>query len=467
MGRICDALPRVAGRRKIRPTYGLHPPDVHTSYPAPPALPVPRSALSQLAPTSSPAISPSSAPLPTVHLGRQAIYDSSLHSRAYEVFYRAAPTALPSPPPTPDPLSIDPERATCSLVLSAFAELGLERVASKKRVFLDVSHDVISGALPLPVSPEIVVLQVRDYEHGSAELASALGARRAEGFQVALKGFVLSSETEPLLAVASYLEFDLRRLGSEGLVEQLERVRGRGLQTMACNIDSPEQFNACVAAGCDLYQGRFLFRPQLLSHKRLPKSLETVTTLLRRLRDPSVELAELERITKTDPALSVAVLGFFGSAAHALANPVTSIAQAVSLMGLREFAKWITLVALTSTRQRPSELVLVALIRARACETLAASIRADADAAFTVGLMSMLEPLFERPAGELLDALPLAPEIKAAVSRQVGVLGDVLADVLAREQEDAEPRARFDSGSVNRAWLEAIDWAAEAQSALR
>jgi EAL and modified HD-GYP domain-containing signal transduction protein len=424
---------------------------------------VPRSALSLLAPSASPASFSASAAsaLPTVQLGRQAIYDASLHSRAYEIFYRAARA------PNPDPLSIDPERATCSLVLSAFSELGLERVASKKLVFLDISHDVISGALPLPVSPQVVVLQVRDYEHSSAELASGLRARRAEGFRVALKGFVVTPETAPLIDLASYVQFDLRHLGAEGLLDQLARVRGRGVQTVACGIDAPAEFNACVAAGCDLYQGRFLVRPQLLSHKRLPKSLETVTTLLRRLRDPAVELAEIERIVKTDPALSVAVLGFFGSAAHALPNRVTSIAQAVSLMGLREFTKWVTLVALTSTRQRPSELVLVALIRARACETLAASVRADPDAAFTVGLMSMLEPLFERPAAELLDALPVAPEIKAAVTQQAGVLGDVLADVLARELEDGAPRARFDSGSVNRAWFEALDWAAEAQSALR
>jgi EAL and modified HD-GYP domain-containing signal transduction protein len=431
---------------------------------------VPRYALSRITSSDNPSSAALAAnPLPTVHLGRQAIYDASLHSRAYELFYRATPAAPAHPglDPAGDPLSIDPERATCSLVLSAFSELGLERVASRKRVFLDISHDVLSGALPLPVSPEVVVLQVRDYEHSGAELASGLCARRAEGFQVALKGFVVSPETAPLLDVASYIQFDLRRLGVAGLAAQLERVRGRELMTVACGIDTPEEFNACVAAGCDLFQGRFLFRPQLLSHKRLPKSLETVTILLRRLRDPSIELAEIERIVKTDPALSVAVLGFFGSAAHALANPVTSVAQAVSLMGLREFSKWITLVALTSTRQRPSELVLVTLIRARACETLAASIRADGDAAFTVGLMSMLEPLFERPAGELLALLPLAPEIKAAVTEQAGVLGEVLAAVLAREQEDPASRARFHAGSVNRAWFEALDWAASAQGALR
>jgi len=424
---------------------------------------VPRSALSRLSLVPASSSTPASAAdslLPTVHLARQAIYDASLNSRAYELFYRLAPSQH-------DPLAGDADRATCSLVLSAFSELGLERVASKKRVFLDVSRDVVSGALPLPVSPELVVLQVRDYEHSTAELVDGLRARRADGFRVALKGFVLSPETAPLLDVASYLEFDLRQLGAEGLSDQLERVRGGGHETVACQIDTPEQFNACVAAGADLFQGRFLFRPQLLAHKRLPKSLETVTTLLRRLRDPAVELVEIERLVKTDPALSVAVLGFFRSAAHALTHPVTSVVQAVNLMGLREFSKWITLVALTSTQQRPSELVLVALIRARACETLAASGGADPDAGFTVGLMSTLEALFARPVAELLEALPLAPEIKAAVTERSGVLGDVLSDVLARELEEVLPPARFDSGSVNRAWFEALDWAAEAQSALR
>ncbi len=404
--------------------------------------------------------------LEVVHLGRQAIYDASLNSRAYELFYRAASER--------DGFATDADRGTCSVVLSAFSELGLERVAGKKRIFLNVAHDVVSGALPLPVPPELAVLQVRDYEHSAAELRVGLAARRAEGYQVALDGYVLSPETEPLLAVADYLKLDMRKLGPSGLREQLDRVRGRGHQTIACKIDTSDHFNACVAAGCDLFQGRFLFRPQVLSHKRLPKSLKTVTSLLKRLRDPATPLIEIERIVKTDPALSVAVLGFFGSAAHALPRPVTSILQAVNLMGLREFSKWIMLVALTSSAERPSELVLVALIRARASESLAAASGADPDAAFTVGLTSMLEALFERPLAELLATLPLAEEIKIAVLERTGVLGDILADVITREQEEevtvtgARARSvRFDAGAVNRAWLEALGWAADTQSALR
>jgi EAL and modified HD-GYP domain-containing signal transduction protein len=397
--------------------------------------------------------------LTLVHLGRQAIYDASLNSKAYELFYRAAPER--------DAVGADADRATCSVVLSAFAELGLERVAGKKRIFLNVAHDVISGALPLPVSSELAVLQVRDYEYSVAELLPALRARRSEGYQVALDGFILRPETQPLLEVADYLKFDVRRLGPSALAQQLERVRGSGHATVACKIDSSEHFNACVAAGCNYFQGRFLFRPQVLSHKRLPKSLKTVTSLLKRLRDPAVELAEIERIVKTDPALSVAVLGFFGSAAHALPQPVTSIVQAVNLIGLREFSKWITLVALTSTTDRPSELVLVALIRARASELLAAHVGADGDAAFTVGVMSMLEALFARPLSELIDALPVTPEIKVAVLERIGVLGEILSDVLSREQDDVPEKVHFDAGAVNRAWLDALGWAADTQGALR
>lgn len=393
--------------------------------------------------------------LPTVRLGRQAIYDSSLHSWAYELFYRGGSGREPRAP--------DADRATCSVVLSAFAELGLHRVASNKRVFLNVAHDVISGALPLPVPTDIAVLSVRDYEHSATELLSALRQRKAEGYQIALDGYLFRPETEPLLEVADYLKFNVSQLGLARLAEQVERVRGRALTPIACRIETPAQFNACVAAGCRSFQGSFLFRPQLLSHKRLPTSLKTVMLLLRRLRDPSVELREVEAIVKTDPALGVTLLRLLGCAAYSLPHAVSSVSQAVSLLGIREFTKWITVVALTSGSERPSELSLVALIRARASELIATAVGADPNSAFMVGLMSAVEALFERPLRSVLEELPISDEIRGAVLDRAGVLGAILAEVLGREGEEGPPSSRFATGTVNRAWLEALSWATNAQ----
>jgi EAL and modified HD-GYP domain-containing signal transduction protein len=311
------------------------------------------------------------------------------------------------------------------------------------------------------------VLQVRDYEHSAAELVPALAARRAEGYRVALDGFVLGPETSPLLQVADYLKFNVRHLGLSGLARQMELVRGGLHEIVACNIDTTEQFRACADAGCHFFQGRFLFRPQVLSHKRLPKGLETVSHLLKRLRDPAIELAEVERIVKTDPALSLDVLRFFGSASLGLPRDVRSIQQAIGWIGLREFSKWVTLVALASTTQRPGELVLVALTRARASELLAQSVGADADGAFTAGLMSMLEVLFERPLPELLEAMPVSAEIAAAVLSREGALGAILEDVSSRERDEPTASTSFDAGLVNRAWLGALRWAGETQQILQ
>lgn len=395
--------------------------------------------------------------LETVQIGRQAIYDSSLSSRAYELLYRSSAPGAVS----------DTDRAACSLVLSVFDELGLARVASNKRVFLTVSHDVVSGALPLPVPTEVVVLQVRDYEHSVHELTAALEQRRAEGFQIALDNFVYSPRAEPLLPLADYVKLNVRQLGVAGLGEQLEQLRGRVRNTLACRIETQQEFNACLALGCQLFQGGFLFRPQVLSHTRLPKSLETLTRLLKRLRDPAVEFGEIERIVKTDPALSAAVLRFLGSAAYARRHQITSISQAVSMLGLREFSKWVTVVALTSTTDRPSELSFVALIRARAAEIVAAEVGADPEAAFLVGLVSALDALFERPLDRVLAELPLASEVQAAVLQQSGVLGHILVDVLSHESDEAQQITRFETGMVNRAWLDALIWAGDALDALR
>lgn len=401
-----------------------------------------------------------SQPLETVYLGRQALYDRSLHSRAYELFYRQAE-------PANGPRG-DLELATCSVVLSAFAELGLEQVTGCKRVFLNVSHDVVTGALPLPVSPEQVVLQVRDYQLSAHDLPEALAARRAAGFQVALAGFEYSEQTAPLLHVCDYVKLSAARFNAEQMKRQVKELGGSRIVAIGTEIESQVDFHAAIKAGCRLLQGSYLFRPQLLKHKRLPKNLRVVTHLLRQLRDPNLLLSEVEATVKSEPALAVAVLRFVGSASLNLKHSVTSVAHAVGLLGTAEFAKWLTVVALTSQPRRPTELSIVALTRARACELLSCELsQGDPESAFTVGLFSMLEALCERSLGSLLAELPVTPEVAAAVSSRSGPLGELLTGVISCECEPGKAQAgNISAVTLNKAWLQALRWAEQSQQSL-
>jgi len=86
-----------------------------------------------------------------------------------------------------------------------------------------------------------------------------------------------------------------------------------------------------------------------------------------------------------------------------------------------------------------------------------------------VGLLSELVALFEQSLPSVLAPLPLSSEVKAAVLEHTGTLGKILVDVLSREEEEDQgpTSTRFEVGMVNRAWLDALLWAGEAQAALR
>jgi EAL and modified HD-GYP domain-containing signal transduction protein len=135
----------------------------------------------------------------------------------------------------------------------------------------------------------------------------------------------------------------------------------------------------------------------------------------------------------------------------------------VSLLALREFGKWVTVVALTTTERRPCELSLVALTRARAAELVArATGSVDPEEAFTVGLVSALDALFEQPLEGLLAGLPLSASVREAALQLAGPAGHILSAVVSRDDAEADPTG-FEPGLLNHAWLEALAWAEHAQ----
>jgi EAL and modified HD-GYP domain-containing signal transduction protein len=229
-------------------------------------------------------------------------------------------------------------------------------------------------------------------------------------------------------------------------------------------IRNTKEFKRCVKAGCDLLGGGFLFRPTQITNERIPPNLNVVTKLIRTLADLDVDFGEVEAIVKTDPALGVGVLRLLGSAAFGLSREVTSVRHAISLLGLQEFGKWVTVVALAQATQQPSELGLVALTRARGSEVLAtATGLADPDEAFTAGLISALDALCGQPLPKLLEELPVAKEIRSAVLGFEGPLGRIVAAISGRD-DGSLVSSDFQPGVLNRAWFEAVNWAEEARS---
>jgi EAL and modified HD-GYP domain-containing signal transduction protein len=87
------------------------------------------------------------------------------------------------------------------------------------------------------------------------------------------------------------------------------------------------------------------------------------------------------------------------------------------------------------TDDRPPELALISLARARFCERLCplAHVAASELDAFLVGLLSALDAMVGRPLPELLQEIVVSPQIDAALLRQDTPLGRARALVVAYE----------------------------------
>jgi EAL and modified HD-GYP domain-containing signal transduction protein len=197
--------------------------------------------------------------------------------------------------------------------------------------------------------------------------------------------------------------------------------------------------------------------------------LRLATALVR----PDVDLTEVELAVRSDPALTMRVLKAVNSASGGVKQRVSSIRQAVVLLGPRVLlASVLTAGLLDGGATCPPEAVEAILVRAHMCELVATlglpdglpggavalEPALDGSAAFTVGLVSALDVLLGAPLVEIVAELPVDEAVESAVLRHRGRLGAVLADVLAYESGTTPHHA--DLTTLRALYLASLSWAA-------
>jgi EAL and modified HD-GYP domain-containing signal transduction protein len=193
--------------------------------------------------------------------------------------------------------------------------------------------------------------------------------------------------------------------------------------------------------------------------------------LLSALNKPGLSLSEVEDLIKHDVSLSYRVLRCINSAAYGLRREVHSIREALLLMGLAPIRRWASVWCLAGLNTGgASELVTVALVRARCCEALGEHLE-NADEApelFLIGLCSLLDAMLGRPLEEAIADLPLSAGAREAVlgtrrSRARSVLNAVIAyerGAWAVSEEELTA-AGLPAHALADAYTDALRWARE------
>ncbi len=270
------------------------------------------------------------------------------------------------------------------------------------------------------------------------------------------------SERDELLLI------DLQHHQGEELSQKVTAWYQEHDQLCAINVNALDDYTTCQTHKLTYCQGDFYTLPAISERKKMSPSLQTLTELLVKLQNPDIEPEELADTVNQDVALSYKLLRLINSAFFGLPREVSSTHQAIVMLGQNKIKTWASLLGLSGIDDKPVELRVVAMVRARMCELLAKYYKGQPEIFFAAGLFSTLDALMDIPLVDLVEKLPFSNELKDALLHHEGIVGQALRDTLHYEQANwaALNDSTMSINTLGQVYIDAIHWSHELNAQL-
>lgn len=395
------------------------------------------------------------------YVARQPILDPTGQVFGYELLYRAAADAV----------SCQDERDTAAarVLNDAVLTLGLDTLTGGRRAFINVTRQMLLNDLITVLSPETIVVELLEDVGVDDEIVAACRRLREKGYSLALDDFTLQTGSEALLPFIRYVKIDVLSTTAADR-RAIEKAMPAGVKLVAEKVESAEIFEEARTLGYGLFQGYYFCRPTTFAGGALSARRLAYARLLSALNKPNVSVNGVEDLIKHDASLTYRVLRCINSAAFGIRREIQSIRQALVLLGLDQVRKWASVWALAGLNGgASSELVTIAILRARSCEIVAShAIGADdASEYFLLGLCSLLDAMLGQPMSTAVAELPLSENIKQALLGEQNAARHLLDSVIAHERGEWDEAARIASAlkvgpeRLPVAYADALKWARE------
>lgn len=393
-------------------------------------------------------------------LTRQPIFDAHQKVVAYELLCQSDSVH--------QLVSDDQDSLSSVAVLDAYTSISDHGQVKHVPAFIALSFALLAktGLPGLPKKKVILEFNLRGADPKAA--LKALVPLINDGYRVALSQIENPDSFASLLKLVYLLKVSVANKSAEEILALRKSMSHWKRPLMATDINDYDTLEHCVESKFSLFQGNFLSQPRAIAGQKVKANEVVLIQLLQMLNDPKGTPEKIEKLILQDPVLTYKLLRIVNSAAYALVREVESVAQAVVLLGLEQVRKWATVISLDSHTGKPEELTRNLLTRAHMCELIAIKQkRHPASSYFMAGMMSGIHLLLDIQQDELLVQLPLAEDIKQAISEYSGPVGETLSQVMYYEtgEWDKLP-GNFDGELYEYAFREGLRLTRESMQAL-
>ncbi|HEV2645210.1 MAG TPA: HDOD domain-containing protein [Acidobacteriaceae bacterium] len=401
---------------------------------------------------------------PGRHLARQPILDVRRDVVGYELLFREGWEN-----------HFTGERDTAiRKTLDNCVSIDIESLAGGGLAFVNCSRDALLGRLMMLLPAATTVLEVLETVEPDDEVVRVCTELRGLGYRIALDDFVPRSEMRRLVEIADYIKVDFRASDAEARREIRAMVRTSNATLLAEKVEDQEEFDMAQGEGFELFQGYFFCRPKIIAGREIPPHQMNYMRLLAALARMPLDVDEVIDIIRLEPPLSYRVLRLANSPMWGVQKTVTSIHEALMLVGEDRFRMLVSVVGTNMLgHQQPAALIALSLERARFCEQVAPLIGENPTEQFILGLLSLLDAMTETPMEAIARSLPLRTQAKDALMGVENHVSMALRTIQSFESGAARGRVLdcetlgVDEEALTRIYVESVKWAANSISMCR
>jgi EAL and modified HD-GYP domain-containing signal transduction protein len=358
------------------------------------------------------------------YLGRQPVIDRQQALFGYELLFRSAARG---------PATFASGLCATAAVIAHTAQLGLDKVLGDATGFINVDAEVINSDIFAFLPRERVVLELVGTVQASDDLMARLGQLARHGFRFCAAGIAADTpNVQRLLPLVDFVKIDVNDMPQSTLARLAPQWRTAGKRLIAEKVETREDYKLCMDLGFDYFQGYHFAKPAVIGGRKLSPSQLAVMDLMNMVMSDA-ENSVIERAVKKDPSLALNLLRLVNTPAVGARQRIDSIGQALMLLGRRQLQRWLQILLYADPGARGhtlSPLLMLATTRARLMELLAQRLRPGqrnvAEIAFTVGIMSLMDVLFEVRMDDLMEQIPMIDEVSEALLHRTNFFGELL-----------------------------------------
>jgi len=394
-----------------------------------------------------------------IYIGRQPIIDSSSQLCSYEVLYKGSESALS-------------RYSSASIINNVLNKFGTHKLLGERRAFVKIDEKFLLHDIIFSIPGEFFIFSIISDVMMSERVVERIAQLHEKGYLLSIDNFIINPDTmykyDKVMDKLAFIKVNIQESTQSYIQEMIRELKSKGITIVADNVVDTQAYEEAKSLGCDWFQGYFFAEPKILENARYEPSQMAILKLYNLLMQ-DVNIDEITKEFEQNHEITVQLLQFINSGSFSFRKKISSIHHILTLVGRIPLGQWLMLMIYSKSvsKEAKSPLMLMVKHRTELMENILKVIQPDVGSnmlgeAYFVGVLSLIDTVFGMALEDILEQMNISQEVKDAIIKEQGLLGEIFRLVKDIENFDTRSVHNFEqthslkSGTVESILVESM-----------